>query len=231
MYVEFTVSQTMEFFLGCHEHAFAAFGAVPARIMVDNLKSAVLQRLVGQAPVFNPRYMDFARHWGFEITPCNVGKGNEKGRVENGVGYIKKNFLAGLELPDFSAIQPAAQCGSTPWPTCASTGNAPAADDLFEQERAALRPLNAIGFDLGRFCMVRASNQFRVAVDSNRYSVPAQYANEHVSVKAYPDRICIYYRDQLIARHNRSFDRHQDIEDPDTPGYFWRSARVRASNN
>ena len=55
MYVEFTVSQTMEHFLGCHVNAFEAFaGRVPAKIMVDNLKSAVLQRSVGQAPVFNP---------------------------------------------------------------------------------------------------------------------------------------------------------------------------------
>ena len=108
MYLEFTVSQTSEFFLSCHENAFAAFGGVPSEIMVDNLKSAVLQRLVGVAPVFNPKYLDFSRHWGFEIKPCNVRSGNEKGRVENGVGYVKKNFLAGLVLPDFCALQPAA---------------------------------------------------------------------------------------------------------------------------
>ena len=77
--------------------------------MVDNLKSAVLKRAVGEAPVFNPKYLDFATHYGFTIAPCNVGKGNEKGRVENGVGYVKKNFLAGLEFPDFSALNPAAR--------------------------------------------------------------------------------------------------------------------------
>jgi len=77
--------------------------------MVDNLKSAVLQRLAGAAPVFNPRYLDFARHHGFAIEPCNVARGNEKGRVESGVGYVKKNFLHGIELTDFSAIQAAAQ--------------------------------------------------------------------------------------------------------------------------
>src|SRR3984893_13347714 len=93
MFVEFTVSQTMEHFLACHEHGFAAFGGVPSRVMVDNLKSAVLQRLAGAAPVFNPRYMDFARHHGFAIEACNVARGNEKGRVERGVGYVKKNFL------------------------------------------------------------------------------------------------------------------------------------------
>jgi transposase len=109
MFVEFTVSQTMEHFLACHEHGFAAFGGVPSKIMVDNLKSAVLQRLAGAAPVFNPRYLDFARHHGFAIEACNVARGNEKGRVERGVGYVKKNFLQGLELTDFSTIHAAAQ--------------------------------------------------------------------------------------------------------------------------
>ena len=77
--------------------------------MVDNLKSAVLQRSIGQAPVFNPRYADFARHHRFEIAPCNVRAGHEKGRVEAGVGYVKKNFLAGLDIPDFRALNPAAR--------------------------------------------------------------------------------------------------------------------------
>jgi transposase len=68
----------MEHFLACHKHAFRAFNGVPAKILVDNLKSAVLQRLVGIAPVFNPRYLDFARHHGFTITPCNVARTSEK---------------------------------------------------------------------------------------------------------------------------------------------------------
>ena len=103
-FVEFTVSQTMEHFLAGHQNAFHFFGGCPKKIMVDNLKSAVLRRAVGQDPTFNPKYLDFARHYGFTIAPCNVGKGNEKGRVENAVGYVKKNFLAGLDIPDFSAL-------------------------------------------------------------------------------------------------------------------------------
>ena len=74
MFVAFTVCQTMEHFLAAHEHGFAAFGGVPAKIMVDNLKSAVLQRLAGTAPVFNPRYLDFARLHGFAIAACNVAR-------------------------------------------------------------------------------------------------------------------------------------------------------------
>ena len=86
MYVECTVSQTLEHFLACHQHAFAFFGGMPHKVMVDHLTSAVLKRALGDAPVFNPTYLDFAPHSGFPITPWNVGKGNEKGRVENGVG-------------------------------------------------------------------------------------------------------------------------------------------------
>jgi len=216
MYLEFTLSQTSEFFLACHENAFAAFGGVPKKVMVDNLRSAVLQRLAGVAPVFNPKYLDFSRHWGFEIAPCNVRAGNEKGRVENGVGYVKKNLLAGLELTDFAALPPQA----TLWvDTVAnvrmheSTHQRPI--DRFEDERAHLGRLNPAGFDLARVCLVRANPQFRVALDSNHYSVPSRCAGQRLTLKAHADRVCIYERDQLVARHTRSMDRHQDIEDPE----------------
>ena len=218
MYVEFTVSQTMEHFLGCHQNAFEFFGKAPKKIMVDNLKSAVLKRIVGQTPVFNPKYLDFANHYGFTIAACNVGKGNEKGRVENGVGYVKKNLLAGLDIPDFTVIHPAARH----WlDTIANvrfhgeTREQPVA--RFEKERPYLNPLPRHRFDIATVSQVRASRQFRVVVDTNRYSVPAEYAGKALTLKTYPDRICLYCDNKLIARHARSYDRHQDIEDPDHP--------------
>ena len=218
MYVEFTVSQTMEHFLGCHQHAFDFFGAVPKKIMVDNLKSAVLQRIVGYAPVLNPKYLDFANHYGFSIAPCNVGKGNEKGRVENAVGYVKKNFLSGLAIPDFAALGPAART----WleNICnvrihGQTRQKPL--DLFEKEQPFLTPLPVNPFDVATVSQVRASSQFRITMDTNCYSVPAEYAGSTLTLKAYPDRLCVYAKDKLIARHVRSYDRYQDFEDPDHP--------------
>lgn len=218
MYLEFTVSQTMEHWLACHQNAFAAFGSVPKRIMIDNLKSAVLKRIVGEAPVFNSRYLDFASHFGFTIAPCGVGKGNEKGRVENGVGYIKKNLLAGLELPQFHAMDHTAR----QWlDTVANvrihgeTRRKPV--DMFEEEKPSLMPLALNPYDVGTITQVRASSQFRVNLDSNHYSVPAEYAGSHLTLKTYPDRICVYHGDKLIARHPRSYDRHKDFEDPDHP--------------
>jgi len=218
MYVEFTVSQTMEHFLACHQNAFDFFGSVPNKIMVDNLKSAVLKRIIGQAPVFNPRYLDFANHHGFAIVACNVRAGNEKGRVENGVGYVKKNFLAGLDIPDFGAIHPAA----SHWlETVANvrihgeTRQKPV--ELFEKERSFLNAVPANIFDVATVSQIRASSQFRITVDTNRYSVPAEYAGARLTLKTYPDRLCIYRDDKLIARHVRSYDRYLDFENPDHP--------------
>src|SRR2546425_956226 len=218
LYVEFTVSQTMEHFLACHQHAFEFFGGIPQKVMVDNLKSAVLTRVLGEAPVFNPKYLDFATHCGFTIAPCNVGKGNEKGRVENGVGYVKKNFLAGLELPDFSALNPAAR----QW--LDTVANVRLHSETREQpvqawhkERPALRPLPLHPFDIATVSQVRASRQFRITLETNRYSVPAHYAGQALTLKTSPDRLCVYLGDQLIARHVRRYERFQDVEDPDHP--------------
>ncbi len=220
MYLEFTVSQTMEHFLACHEHAFDYFGArVPKKVMVDNLKSAVLRRHTGQAPVFNPRYMDFARHHGFEIVPCGVGQPQHKGRVEAGVGYVKKNFLAGLEIADFHALAPAARH----WlDTVANqrihgeTRKRPV--ELFEVEQSQLHSAASKPYDVGTVHNVCASNRFRVTFETNRYSVPAEYASTRLRLKSYPDRLCIYAGDdRLVARHPRSYERHRDFEDPNHP--------------
>ena len=218
MYVEFTVSQTMEHFLACHQHALEYFGGIPHKVMVDNLKSAVLKRALGDAPLLNPKYADFAAHNGFRIVPCNVGKGNEKGRVENGVGYVKKNFLAGLDIPDFSVLNPAAK----QWlETIANvrlhgaTRDKPL--DLWHKEKPYLSPLPLYPFDIATVSQVRASRQFRMTLDTNRYSVPAHFAGQALTLKTYPDRLCIYQGDKLIARHLRSYDRHGDFEDPDHP--------------
>lgn len=218
MYVEFTVSQTMEHFLACHQKAFHFFGGCPSRIMVDNLKSAVLKRIVGQAPVFNPKYLDFANHHGFSIAACNVRKGNEKGRVEAGVGYVKKNLLAGWENNDFSAIEPVCRQWLDSVANVRIHGETKKMPvDLFTEEQPRLKPLPANLYDVANISQVRASSQFRVALDTNRYSVPAEYAGANITLKSYPDRLCMYCGEKLIARHQRSYDRHQDFEDPDHP--------------
>jgi transposase len=217
-YVEFTVSQTMEHFLACHQHAFAFFGGIPHKSMVDNRKSAVLKRTLGAAPVFHPTYADFAAHCGFTIAPCNVGKGNEKGRVENGVGYVKKNFLAGLEIPDFSALNPAA----THWletvanVRCARR-NPGATDGVMAHRAAVVTPL------------APASVRYRHGVPGQ--SLPAMSCDLRDQPLCRPRAVCRPRLDvenlsrspvhlsggPAHSRHTRHYDRFQDVEDPDHP--------------
>ena len=217
IYVEFTLSQSMEHFLACHQHAFDYFGGVPKAVMIDNLKTGVLRRNSEQI-VYHPKYLDFANHYGFTIKACNVRKGNEKGRVESGVGYVKKNFLNGLALTRFEALAPAIR----DWMdsianvrTHGETRKRPC--DLLAEDRQAMHRMNPNHYDIARIESVRSTKLFRIAFEANRYSVPAEYASCRLQLKIYPDRLCIYTEEKLIARHIRSFERHRDIEDPDHP--------------
>jgi hypothetical protein len=134
------------------------------------------------------------------------------------VGYVKKNFLAGLEIPDFAALGPAAKN----WlqtvanvRTHGETRKKPV--ELFEAEGPCLLPLPVNPLDIASVSQQRASSQFRITLDTNRYSVPAEYAARRLTVKTDPERICVYAGEKLIARHIRCYDRYQDFEDPDHP--------------
>jgi transposase len=204
LYVEFTLAQTMEQFLGCHQNAFEYFGGSVRRVMVDNLKSAVLSHPAGQPAVLNPRYLDFAHHHGFDISACTVGAAHEKGRVENGVRYVKTNFLHGMELDGFAPLNPAVRHWLDTVANVRIHGQTRERPlDRFEQERGVLRPLPAAPYDIGVNRQVSATSQFRVVLDTNRYSVPAQYARQRLTLRAYPDRLLIYHQHRLIAEHIR----------------------------
>lgn len=216
-YVEFTCGEATEHFLACHQRALEHFGGVPESILIDNLKTGVLSHPHGQAAVFNPRYLDFAAHYGFQPKACNVRKANEKGRVENFVGYVKKNFLSGLEIPPaLTAINAAAR----QWlDTVANvrqhreTRKPPV--ELFAIEQPALRPLPPHSPDTSVTRLVRVTNRCRVVLDTNRYSVPYRYASQRLTLKAFADRLCLYHEHNLVASHPRCYERHRDFENPD----------------
>ena len=70
-------------------------------------------------------------------------------------------------------------------------------------------------YDLVTVSTVSVSRRCRVTLDTNHYSVPPRYANTNLILKAYPDRLCLYHKDQLVAEHPRSYERHQDFEKPE----------------
>ena len=216
-YLEFSLGQATEHFLSAHQNAFAFLGGVPCKVLIDNAKTAVLDHPSGEKPLFHPRYLDFAAHYGFEPRACNVRRPNEKGRVESGVGYVKKNFLHGLELPHgLDALNTAARQWMNTIANVRIHGETHKEPvELFALEKQQLKPLPPIPADTGITDTVRANNRFRIVVDTNRYSVPSLYASQRLVLKTFADRLCIYHDQKLIATHPRSYDRHRDFENPD----------------
>jgi hypothetical protein len=126
--------------------------------------------------------------------------------------------LAGLDIADFTMLAPAA----THWlDTVANvrlhgeTRKQPR--ELWHSEKPSLSPLPLHPFDIATVSQVRASRQFRITLDTNRSSVPAHLAGQALTLKTSPDRLCLSHHHQLVARHQRSDDRHGDFEDPDHP--------------
>lgn len=216
MYVEFTLGQSQEHFLACHRHAFEFFGGVPEKIMCDNCKTAVLSHPRGVVPIFNAHYLDFATHYGFTIKACNAGKGNEKGIVESAVGYVKHNFLRGRPLNEFASLNPAARIWMDQTANVRIHGRTRQRPvDLFLAEKPAMKPLPANAYDCALIKSALVNSQFRVRLDSNRYSVPDKYAGQKLLLKLYPDRLSLYDGQTLVAEHLRSYERDLDIENPE----------------
>jgi len=216
LYVEFTLGQSQEHFLRSHQNAFAYFQGVSSSVMVDNCKTAVLRHPVGQPAQLNPRYLDFANHYGFTIRACGVRKANEKGRVENGVKFVKENFLRGLQLPPWPALNPQVrQWLETVANVRVHRATRQTLRSLWEEERARLLPFSALPYDTALVRPLPVNSRFRVVWETNRYSVPASWAGSTLTAKIEAERITLYHQDQPVAEHVRSYDRHQDFEHPD----------------
>jgi transposase len=216
LYVEFALAETLEHFLAAQQNAFVYFGGAPRKVMVDNLKSAVLSHPAGQPAIFNARYLDFAAFHGFAIKACNVRKANEKGRVENAVGYVKKSFLNGLDLTSLEAVNTAARRWLDEVANVRIHGQTRQKPvELWILEKPKRLPLAPGVYDVGLVRSVHATNRCRVVFDTNRYSVPHEYASCRLSLRAYPDRVVLYHQEKLIAEHLRGYDCYQNLENPD----------------
>jgi hypothetical protein len=217
MYVEFIYRQSQEHFLQCQRNAFEYFGGVPKNVMVDNCKVAVLEHSLYGDIKLNPKYLDFSRNYGFKIKACNVRKPNEKGQVEKAVDYVKRNFLNGRnDISSLEALNHAARYWMENTANVRmhkTTRKRPV--DLMETERKELFSLNIAPYDCADIRKARADRQFRVNFESNRYSVPSDFASTVLTVKIYPDRLLFYFDDKLISEHRRSYDKNQDFENPE----------------
>lgn len=214
LYVEFTTSQSLESFLGCHLKAFKYFGGVPKRILYDNLKSVVIRHYVGHIQ-YNQRFLEFSGYYLFEPKATGVAKPHEKGKVESGVGYVEKNFLAGREFIDFEDLELQAwewQENTANRRIHGTTGEIP--DERFLKEKEHLTPLQPNDYDPTVPIELKAYHDCFLKFDGNYYSVPSKYILLPLIVRVDKYQIKIFHRESCIAIHKRSYNKNQRIEDP-----------------
>ena len=213
IFLRFYLDARMENFLRGHVAAFEAWGGVPRIALYDNLKSAVLERQ-GHAIRFNPSLLALAGHYRFEPRPVAVARGNEKGRVERSIRFIRDSFFAGRTFSDLEDLNAQANVWTS---GLASERRCPEDEKLtvkaaFEQEKVNLLPLPNAPFATDEVKAVSAGKTPYVRFDLNDYTVPHTHVQRPLTVVADPHQVRILDGTEVIATHPRSYDRGQQIE-------------------
>ena len=214
IFVDFCFDQQMETFCRMHRRALEYFGGVTRKIVYDNLKSVVLNR-VGSVIQFNPRFLAFAGHYVFEPTAAPVRYPEYKGRVEASIKYIRHSFFYGRSFASLEDLR--AQAGK--WRDeianqrlHGTTRERPA--DRLLVERLRLRALPPHPFDTDIVIPVIVSKEARVRLDSNSYSVPFRLVGKSVHIRADDHKVRIMLDGVEVAAHSRCWDRRRHVQDP-----------------
>lgn len=203
MYIEFTVAMDETWWLRCHLHAFRYFGGVPQEILHDNLKTAVLERTADGIVHWHPRYLDFARYYGFSPRACQPYRAQTKGKVESGVKYVRGNFWPGLFFDDLADLNRQGRGWLDHVANVrvhGTTGQVP----FVRLAQEALQPLaGKPDYDTSLVCYRRSTKDCLVSYEGNYYSVPAAHAGQRLLLKETEQgELGIYMLDGAeLARH------------------------------
>jgi transposase len=205
MYVEFVFDQTVETWLRLHQHAFAFFGAVPRRIVLDNLKAAIVKACF-EAPVVQRSYQELAEHYGFLLAPCRPRTPQHKGKVESGVHYVQRNLLTSHDFADITA----ANQGALVWIAQVAgqrihgTTRQKPLVQFQEVEQAAMLPLPSEPYDLAIWKQVAVGHDCYVNFEKAYYSAPYRLVGQEVWVRGGLTSVRIYCNYKLEATHPRA---------------------------
>jgi transposase len=215
VFARFVLDQQMESFVRCHVAAFEALGGVPRSLLYDNLKSVVLER-VGAHVRFHPRLLELAGHYHFAPKPCAPYRGNEKGKVERTIQYLRHSFfdarrfvsVAQLNVELAEWIDRVAL--TRPRPQDPERKSVRAA---FDEERPRLLPLPEHPFACDVVRAVASGKTPYLRFDLNDYSIPAAHVRRPLTLIASETTVRVVEGVVEIARHARSYDRSRKIED------------------
>jgi transposase len=199
------------------EHAFQYFCGVPGELLTDNAKPLVNKHIQGEKAIFHPEFEAFCGHWGVIPRACKPFRAQTKGKVESGVGYVKRNALGGTGFDSDKALDEHLawwMLNVADVRIHGTTHERPI--DRFEHERAALRGVgNHPSYLRVRTFTRKVSMDFRIDVDTNRYSVPPTLVGQMLDVVIEADTLKVLHQSRIVAEHAVHPGRYQVIENPD----------------
>ena len=200
--------ERQEMFFDGHLAAFPYFGGVFPVLVYDNLTVAVQAVLRGKRRREQERFVSFRSYYTFEARYCNPGKGNEKGGVEGGVGYARRNFL--VPLPKVESFEELnrfllERCVEHSGKRLESREDRRTIEERHEEERGRLLPLPENPFENLKLVPVRISRYQTAQVDRNRYSVPTAYVGRRLWAHVGCWTVSLYDGNRKIAEHLRVF--------------------------
>ena len=215
LFLRFYFGASMSYFVRAHVDAFSYFDGLPRVLLYDNLRSAVLERR-GDAIHFHPRLLELAAHYRFQPRPVALARGNEKGRVERTIRFVREAFFAARRFADLDELnaQARAWCEGAAADRPCAEDRARSVRTVFSEERAHLLALPDNAFPAEERIELSVGKTPYARFDWNDYSIPHTHVRRTVSVLATLDTVRIFDGLELIAMHARSFDRGAQIEQP-----------------
>ncbi len=204
-YAQLVFDQKIQTWLALHRRAFESFGGVPKRVVPDTRKAAVIKALVLD-PVLGEAYRRQALHYGFLISPTVPYTPRHKGKVESGVHYVKRNFLAGQKFLDLHTANQrlAVWVREVAGPRDHGTTRQPPLRLFRDYEQALLQPLPATPFSLLAIKPVKVHPDCHVVIDGSYYSAPYQYLGHTLEAHVSDTMVELYAGLELVATHVRA---------------------------
>jgi transposase len=204
-YAELVFDQKVPTWIALHRRAFESWGGVPRRMVPDNLKAAVIEALVYD-PVLGEAYRRMAQHYDFVVSPTKPRSARHKGKVENGVHYLQRNFMAGQSFTNLQAANQrlAEWVRETAGTRDHGTTHQPPLRQFLEQEKATLLPLPAEPFTLCEIRPVKVHPDCHVVIAGSFYSIPYRYVGQTLDAHIGERIIQLFSGQTLVASHERS---------------------------
>lgn len=232
----FVLDQTVESFLRCHVGAFDEFGGVPRAILYDNLKAVVLER-IDDVIRFNPRILELAGHYHFAPRPVGKARGNEKGRVERAIRYIRDSFFAARSFASLEDLnrQLRKWIGDIALARIVELNDEKiSVRDALMRERERLLPLPEHSFKCELVVAIASGKTPYLRFDANDYSIPHDLTRRPLTVVASDACIRVLDGDKEVALHSRCWEKGRQIEAPhhlEALAHQKRNAREHAGRN